>query len=511
MKRLISLLLLLAMLSSVLLLAGCPSNDPGTGGGGGGGTGEKTFLDNLGDRNYNGDTFTVASGDKFAYEVYAEEDTTDILEEAVYKRNRALEDRFNVKIEHDKQINDTENNAMIPYFQGAYNSGDGIFDIAMVYVYRAGALVTDAMCYDQREWVPYVMDALNNGSEWWSKDINDAFTVQGHQYASVSDYCITAISLTYAMVFNKQIDDNDNISTGLNYESMYDIVHKGDWTIDLFRTIVKDRFEDVKENDTHDAKEDKFGFVTCGSTAIDQFAAAFNINYINNNGELTPELLTFSDRVVSAYDALYDLFHGPGKGTVIAGEGGTWSVDMISAFTEGRAFIVTMPLMRLSEDAVHEMDDDYGILPYPKLTESQSQYYSGTVDNYSVICIPAYHPLERIDMVGTMIEALSAETHNSVEEPYYDLIVTHNSTRDEASIPMIEIIMNGRLYDFATLHYSRLNYDHPTTGVSEGLGLLFRNALVAHETQDIKSVWDAISDQVQLRLDDLIADYVDMY
>jgi hypothetical protein len=157
------------------------------------------------------------------------------------------------------------------------------------------------------------------------------------------------------------------------------------------------------------------------------------------------------------------------------------------------------------------MENEYGILPYPKLNKSQQQYYSGTVDNYSVICVPAYHTLERIDMVGTMIEALSAETHNSVEQPYYDLIITHKSTRDEDSIPMIELIMQGRLYDFSTLHYYRLDYDHPTTGSSEGLGLLFRNALIAHKTEDIKSVWDAISDQVQTRLDDLIADYVDMY
>ena len=76
---------------------------------------------------------------------------------------------------------------------------------------------------------------------------------------------------------------------------------------------------------------------------------------------------------------------------------------------------------------------------------------------------------------------------------------------------MIEIIMKGRLYDFSTLHYTRLTYDHPTTGNSEGLGLLFRNALYTHQTQDIKSLWDSISDQVQSRLDDLIADYVDMY
>jgi len=180
MKRLISLFLLSVLLLSVFALAACPSNGP-DGPSDPIDTGEKTFIDSLGDRNYNGDEFTVASGDVFAYEVYAEEDTTDILEEAVYKRNRAIEDRFNVKIIPDKVVNDGENNALISYFQNAYNGGGGAFDSAMVYVYRAGSLVTDAMCYEQREWVPYVGDALKNGSEWWSADINKAFTVQGKQ------------------------------------------------------------------------------------------------------------------------------------------------------------------------------------------------------------------------------------------------------------------------------------------------------------------------------------------
>ena len=107
-----------------------------------------------------------------------------------------------------------------------------------------------------------------------------------------------------------------------------------------------------------------------------------------------------------------------------------------------------------------------------------------------------------------MIEALSAETTNSVIEPYYNLVVTHKDTRDPESVEMLRIIMDGRLYDFATLHYTDLYYDSSTGTV--GLGLLMRNA-VNNRIADITSFWASVRDQVSARLDDLVYEYEHMY
>ena len=507
MKRLIALFLLAALLAvPVLALVGCPADDPnnkkpiepGT----------KTFIDNLGDRNYDGDSFTVSYLSTYSYEVYGEEDTTDVLEEAVYKRNRAIEDRFNVQIVPDETLADATHTKHINYIQNCFNGGSSdTFDISLLFVYKAGILVLDQMVYELREWVPYVKDALNNGSEWWSEDINNAFTVRGKQYVGVSDYCVTAMSMTYAMIFNKQYEDDNNVASRFGKDTMYDIVRSGNWTMDTFRTMVKDIGEDIVKDDNLKPEDDFFGFLCDGSTALDQFAPAMNINYVINDGEMTPELFTVDTRVERAFTALYDLFYGPGNGAQTK----VLSDVSIKAFTEDRCFIVALPIYRLAEESFHEMDSDFGIIPYPKLDTNQKEYYSGTVDNYSVISILAVHDVERMEFIGTMIEALSAETHNSVEQPYYDLIVTHNSTRDEESIEMIEIIMKGRLYDFATLHYTRLYYDKEGGITSDlGLGLLIRNS-INDKISDISSFWVSINEQVQGRLDGLVDEYVNMY
>ena len=506
MKRTIAFFLMLVLLAvPVLTMVACGSGDgddddrptPGT----------VTFIDNLGDRNYEGDTFTVSHLNLYSYEVYGEEDSTDVLEEAVYKRNRALEDRFNVKIASDETLADGTHTKHISYIQNCFNGGSSdTFDISLLFVYKAGILVLDQMVYELREWVPYVKDALNNGSEWWSADINNAFTVQGKQYVAVSDYCITAMSMTYAMVFNKQYEEDNNVADRFGYETMYDLVRAGKWTMETFRTMVKDMGEDLVKDDELKIEDDFFGFVCDGSTALDQFAPAMNINYVINDGEMTPELFTVDTRVQRAFTSLYDLFYGPGNGAKKT------NYDAGSkAFNEDRVFLIALPLERLAEEAFHEMESDFGIIPYPKLDEDQKTYYSGTVDNYSVISILAVHNVDRMEFIGTMVEALSAETHNRVEQPYYDLIVTHNSTRDEESVEMIEIVMKGRLYDFATLHYTRLYYDKTNGSQSDlGLGLLIRNS-INDNILDISTFWVSIKDQVQLRLDGLVDEYVNMY
>ncbi len=449
--------------------------------------------------------------------MYATEDSKEVLDEAVYRRNRKIADRFHVNIDFDFTVYTGSHDSHVNHIRGVYNSGEDGFDMAMLYVYKAGTLVTGCMLYDLRLDIPYVRDSLNNMGDpdksvpWWSEDINTAFTVNGCQYVGVSDYCITAMAMTWAMLFNKRIEREENIAANLGYESMYDIVRRGDWTIDLMRSITKDRYEDSTTTGGTvgrvDRETDSFGFVCDSRGAIDQFAPALNIQYVRNNGRDTPELFTMDSRTVQAFGAVRELFYGAGKGIQNFNVNGD-NQKILSVFTEGRSLLVAQMLMRLSEEAAHEMEDDYGILPYPK-AEGQDEYHAGTGDNFSVICVLSSLLPGRLELLGTMIEALSAETTNSVIEPYYHLIVTHKNTRDPESVEMLEIIMNGRLYDLSILHYADLYYDKP--GAADlGLGLLMRNS-INDNIADISSFWASVRDQVSARLDDLIYEYEHMY
>ena len=132
-KRILCLLLAFPLAFG---LCAYPAGEPGTTDGPGGGPDTPPqYIDNLGERNYNGEAFTVSVLDTYKNEVYAEEDTTEVLDEAVYKRNRRIEERFNVRIVPDITLpNMPDQAAHITYMQHCFNDGAGNFDVGLLMV-----------------------------------------------------------------------------------------------------------------------------------------------------------------------------------------------------------------------------------------------------------------------------------------------------------------------------------------------------------------------------------------
>lgn len=59
-------------------------------------TDRSQVKDNLPEKDYGGDKFTILYRNEWAYEFIADEENGDILNDAVFRRNRAVEDRFKV-------------------------------------------------------------------------------------------------------------------------------------------------------------------------------------------------------------------------------------------------------------------------------------------------------------------------------------------------------------------------------------------------------------------------------
>ena len=130
------------------------------------------------------------------------------------------------------------------------------------------------------------------------------------------------------------------------------------------------------------------------------------------------------------------------------------------------------------------------------------------MDHWTCLSITLFN-IENQEMTDVLVEALSAESCNSVREAYYESILKYNSTRDSDSVRMIEKIMAGRVYDLTTYHYTELSTNNTDDG---SLGLFFRRMLSAKNTTDPASQWNG-SDRyvVEPKLQDLIDDYMYMF
>lgn len=58
----------------------------------------------------------------------------------------------------------------------------------------------------------------------------------------------------------------------------------------------------------------------------------------------------------------------------------------------------------------------------------------------------------RDELISVLFAALSAETWKTVQPLYYDVILKYKGARDETSIEMIDIILDGRNIDFAFVY-----------------------------------------------------------
>ena len=507
MKKWLALLLACCLL--VPFLTACPGGEtPGTGGGGDDTEGE--YLDSLGEFDFGGEEFTVSCFSLFEYEIYAEEGSGEVLDDAIYKRNRKLENRFHVKIVPDVTVatgvNDLESH--YAYVQRCMNSSEGPFDAIAMYAYQSGKLIMTGQYYDWRSEIPYCSDSIKAGAEWWPEAINLDSTVNGYQFVAISDLCITSMEMCYTVLFNKNIAEENNVAQGVGvpgtYQTLYEIVDAGAWTYDVMYGIVKDFWQDSATGGTQNQRdeEDVYGLVVGGGTDADAWAFAFNYKYLANDGVMTPDLWSWNVGIVNAISDLRALYTATGTYK-------NWGDDYTQRttfFANDHALFNLTTLLELKTDIIHTMESLYGVLPYPKRDANQTAYHTGTLDHYTVLSVPTFVMGEDLERTGVMIEALSAETTNSVVEPYYNLIVTHKNTTDAESVRMIELIMAGRLYDLTTYHYDDIKFASAATDNSS-YGLFFRYLISTAPAADIASFWEANRSSLQAQLDDLIAEY----
>ncbi|MBQ4043571.1 MAG: hypothetical protein IJD06_06210, partial [Clostridia bacterium] len=94
-----------------------------------------------------------------------------------------------------------------------------------------------------------------------------------------------------------------------------------------------------------------------------------------------------------------------------------------------------------------EMEDDYGIIPYPKLDETQENYHNllHNSSNYVTIPITCQNP----DEVGAVIEAMCAESYRSVVEVFYEIALKTKYSRDSYSGQCIDLIRDITKKNFA--------------------------------------------------------------
>jgi len=449
MKKLLSLLLILAMLLPAV--CSCSDTTSGEAEGGGasnpavdGGEAAEDEMARFADVNYNGkslriltsvDTTDSTNGDQFIRGTG--EQIGEIVNDAVYDRNLLVSEKLGITLE---------------FTEANYNYSDVKTQINNLVM--SGVDAYDIMANDLRTFASLSAegnlhnviktDILDLDKNYWYKAaMEDLVFVEGGMYCLIGDYFTDALASSHVLYVNEDLLENHYGTT----EHINSLVFEGGWTYDKMIEITTTAMEDSDGNGTME-EGDVFGFTCIGTwgSAI-PFLIGTGIQFI----ERTPEGVQYAfnnERSVKILEKMNELFYNDATLRDIT----DWTAaGLRSNFANSRTLI--MGYNRLGDLAnLRDIEFSMGVVPYPKLDDEQEAYVSSMHDITEIGAIPVTVAPANLDFVFTCLEVLSIQTAKMVIPQYYEnaLKVKYVDGQDDAK--MIDLIHDSISSPFAVAY-----------------------------------------------------------
>jgi len=435
MKKLITLFLLCGMLLST---AACAS-DSGT-------SGNDTTADTtaaeaadttaaddpneaeVGTYNFDGDEFHMYTRTTYSTRSLLDvpESTADVLDDAIYERNRNLEDRFNFVYAESSMDYSTE------VARTAVLAGDNTYDMistrcVTAFNYAAEGLVTPITD------IP-VIDLEKN---YWDKALNESLTVLGKRYFAVGEFNLTSYDFTHILLFNKEVANDFSLG------DFYSMVRDGKWTYDAYFKACQAVTSDINGDGNMDT-DDRYGYLAMPKQVLPNFWISAGLLSVDKNSDDIPTFTMKSDtRFFDVVERLFTMHWDDGIWMPDSVKDGDIDPEHLSMFENAQSLFVDCSFFHVN--SLRSMEADFGILPYPKWDDAQDDYLS-RIEGCELFCIPVTN--DTLEMTGVILETMACESAKTVIPAYYDISLQTKIARDDDSSEMLDIIFNNRVFDW---------------------------------------------------------------
>ncbi len=384
----------------------------------------------LPEANYNGETFAFYNScmcDWMAiHRVTADEETGDTLNDAVYRRNLAVSDQYNIEISEFQNATDAQKSAL-----NLISAGDTTYSIFLLREEPAFNIVLQNGAIDFAD-IPH----LNLDREWWLQSSLESMSIDHRNFFGISTFDTTHYDGTSTIYFNKTLIDNFDL------EDPYELVNSGKWTIDKMSEMAMEVAADLNGDGKWD-EADRYGY-TSHEILVARFLMA---------GMDAPLSLSKDENDMLYYDMASDFYIERllKASEIIAQEDGFYHPKATSANHGGYEYFLSGNVLFYNEtlgnaQKLRQMTLDFGILPAPKFNEAQEGYHNDVIEAYFML-VPATNP--DLDRTGVIMEALAYESLDTVMVSAYDGMLQGIVSRDTESEAMLDLI------------FDTLSYNHP--------------------------------------------------
>lgn len=406
---------------------------------------EETTLEEIKDGipdnvRFDGQTINILEHDRsnqefIKAEIYSEGENGELINDAVFRRNLKIEERFGVG------INCIPSTTFGQSATKSIKAGDNAYDLFDGLILDLGVLFKSGYLKELND-IPY----LDFSKPWWDQRATKELSLGKKHYMNVSSANIATIQATWIVMFSKTLFKENAL------EDPYVLVNEGKWTLDKMNDMIKTANPHDLNGDGLMDGEDLWGLgnevyntpVMLVGSGEKLFSKDENdMPYISMN---TPRA---NDVLGKVFDLVYNKSITLMAEDFNSKEMNAWFDVIIPAFHENRMLFFMTGMLIIP--FFRNMEDDFGILPIPKYDEAQKEYYDTmTINNTQLLALPETN--EKPELCGAFMEALSCESYKTIIPAYYDSSVKNKFLRDEESIQMLDLIMNSRCYDLGFLY-----------------------------------------------------------
>lgn len=362
----ISLLLALAMLAASLCACAVPgeptasqtdpSNTAVTSADASENNAETTPPCSLPELDYGGDEIVILSRYREGWtagEIAVESILHEPVNDAVYERNKIVEDRLNIKI-RSVEINCEGAIEIVEKMMTSVGGGSHEYDLVAAACYT---VVDNSLTGNLRDLRKSAY--LDFDKPWWSQGFNESIEYKGMQFAVTGAAVLSMYRFAFATLFNKRL------FTEAKVDYLYDNVRNGTWTLDYQNSIVETFYRD-NGNGLQDETGDIYGFVSNDYIGVDPYWSACNVRILerDENGDYTFDNFD-AQKLQNVAEKVLQLFYGHGNASYDYKHYGNDAEqdDIRNMFAAGNAAMATLRIMALESAVMRDMKDEYGVVP----------------------------------------------------------------------------------------------------------------------------------------------------
>ena len=376
------------------------------------------------------DVLGLEEANFYPYNEFAiEEQTGDLVKDAIFKRNRLIKEKYNIDIVFHPT---KEHSTGLQALQTAVLADSDEYQASAISLYQMMTSARTGMLYNLSD-IPYI----DTSAPWYYQSIQDSLSIGGEEFLMTSYLNMRIYDSSVLMYYSHKIAEN------LQLGDLDQLALDGKWTWEKLKQYCAMFGRDV-DNDGKYGEADEVGLIAHNGYIL-SFFNGMGGRFVQKNNEDIPVYVGIDEKNEKLLSELLpflftepDSLHGASSDLPFYA---TTFVEDRALFTAGNVFY--------QRDLSGRGADDYGVLPFPKADETQDRYYVHThSSSASALGVPT--PNKDIAPIGAILADLIYLSYEHIYPAHIEKTQHYRYATDANATKILQLTFNSLCLELST-------------------------------------------------------------